>query len=454
MKLKLICILALVLYLPSLFNYFSHDDFFNLQLAGKNSIGDFIRFFDIFHAPDRLGSYRPLTTQVYFLTSRFFNFSSLPLHIIAFVFFFLDIYLVYKLSKLILRDEKASLISAFLYAVSATHFAHLYWPSIFQETGLVFFFLLCVLLFLQNRFKLAFWSMIGGFMSKETAIMIPAVLTLVIYLKGSWRNFWKLIPYYIATGIFLFIHLTFYGLPPGNVYKLDFSLKILNTFMWYVLWVFNLPELFVDYIGPGFHFNFNLIRFYGPEVVAILFFFITSIASFALALKKTNYKLAIFCFGWFLVTLIPVIFLPWHKFTYELGVPLVGIILLIGHLLSNTTTKLAYVFCIAWFLTSFLTLNLTIKTHWITNGPKVAKRVEEYFLANKDKINSNVAFYDTPGDELLPWSPANEMKIDLSNQDFFTVYYPEKFKVSYLSKLPDVLDRQTTYIGARQFLGY
>lgn len=455
MKLKLIILLAFLLYLPSLGNFFSHDDFFNLQLARASSVGDFLRFFDPIHAPERVGSYRPLTTQVYFLVSHFFNLSPVPLHIIAFLVFFADIFLVYKLAKILLGQEKSALIATFLYAVSATHFAHLYWPSLFQETGLVFFFLSAILLFVKKRHVLSFSAMIGALMSKETAIMIPTVLTLIIFLRAEWRQLWKLVPYYLATGIFLFVHLFFYGLPPGSVYTLDFSPKILNTLLWYLLWSFNLPEMFIDFIGPGLQLNPNLLRFYGPEVVTIVGFFLLTIGCLIFSWRKPGAKLTLFCTSWFLATLLPVIFLPWHKFTYELGVPLVGLVFLLAWSLSKGTPRVITWFCVAWLAMSFLTLQLTSKTHWITQGPLIAKRVANYFASNgKNLITKGVVFYDTPDDASLPWSPANEVKINLSNQDFFEVYYPGRFVVTYVQKEPEKKDWQTTYIDARQFLGY
>lgn len=454
MKLKWICLLAFFLFLPSLSNYFSHDDFFNLQLAKVSSGSDLLRFFDLFHHPDRVGSYRPLTTQVYFLVSWLFKLSPYPLHIIAFIVFFADIFLVYELAKTIFRQEKSSLIAAFLYAVSATHFAHLFWPSLFQETGLAFFFLGSVLLFIQKRYLLSFLAMIGGFMSKETAIMVPAALTLLTFFQGRFRVWWKLVPYYVATGVFMFIHLFFYGLPPGSVYTLDFSPKILNTLSWYVLWSFNLPEMFVDFVGPGIRINPNLLRFYGLEVFSIMTFFLITIAALVAVWRRLPFRLTILSFGWFLATLLPVIFLPWHKFTYELGVPLVGLVLILGWLLAKTTPRLAVVFCLAWLITSFLTLRLTIQTHWITIGPQITKRVYDYFASNRTKLEKYIVFYDTSADKPLPWSPAQELKINLSDQDFFTVYYPGQYVVTYLSEEPKKKSFQTAYISARQFLGY
>ncbi|MCL4390436.1 MAG: hypothetical protein M1484_00535 [Patescibacteria group bacterium] len=173
MKLKLICLLAFLLFLPSLGNFFTRDDFLELRLADVHSVAGFLNFFDPIHAPERMGSYRPLTTQAYFFVSHLFNLSPIPLHIISFIVFFADIYLIHRLAKIILRNEKSALISTFLYAVSATHFAHLYWTAIFQETGLILFFLLSVILFLEKRGILSFLALVAALMSKETAIMIP-----------------------------------------------------------------------------------------------------------------------------------------------------------------------------------------------------------------------------------------------------------------------------------------
>lgn len=454
MKLKFIILLAFLLFLPALSNYFSHDDFFNLQLAKISSVGDFLRFFDLLHHPDRVGSYRPLTTQVYFLMSYFFNLSPLPLHLIAFVVFFADIFLVHKLSRILLGEEKPALLTTFLYAVSATHFAHLFWPSLFQETGLIFFFLASVLLFVRERYVLAFLAMIGGFMAKETAIMIPIILTLLLLYQKRWGQWWKLIPYYSATGIFMFIHLVYFGLPPGSVYKLDFSLKFVNTLAWYVLWSFNLPEMFVDFVGPGLRINPNLLQFYGLEVLAIMVFFLLTIISLIATWRRRSAKLVVFSLGWFLATLLPVVFLPWHKFTYELGVPLVGLVLLFSKMMEKVTPRVLTLFCFAWLVTSLLTLRLTIQTHWITTGPQITRKVYDYFVANQNDLEKYVVFYDTAADKPLPWSPAQELKINLSNQDFFTVYYPGRFTVAYLSEEPEKIAAKTSYVPARQFLGY
>lgn len=458
MKIKLIWLLSFLLYWPALFNYFSHDDFFNLNLARTNSLAGFLKFLDPVHAPAGFGSYRPLTTQVYFFVSRLFNFSPLPLHLIAFIFFFADIFLVYKLGQLLLKKEKPALVATFLYAVSATHFAQLYWPSIFQELGLIFFFLLSVWLYFKNRPWLSLLAFIGALMSKETAVMLPFVLGIFIFTEKRWHRFLTLLPFGAVLAVYLYFHFASYGLPAGNEYKWDFSLKVINTLFWYLLWSFNLPEMLVDFIGPGLHLNLDLLRYYGREIAPILLFFLITIGSLLLAVlkkPKIDWRILLLGSAWFFLTLAPVIFLPWHKFTYELGVPLIGLALLLGWLMTKISSKTIFIFCFAWLATSLFTLRLTAKTHWVTTGAKVAQRVQAYFLSSESSINQpKIVFYDTAPDASLPYSPANELKIDLSNNDFFTVYYPGKFKVSYLPELPKNPEPDTLYIRARKFLGY
>ncbi|MCL4390437.1 MAG: hypothetical protein M1484_00530 [Patescibacteria group bacterium] len=281
------------------------------------------------------------------------------------------------------------------------------------------------------------------------------MLTVLVLLERSWRRLFSLIPHYVLVAAYLVIHLLFFGLPPGSVYVLQFSPKVLNTLGWYLLWAFNLPELLVDYIGPGLHINPNLWAFHGTQTMVILAFFAVTVtgALFALVKKpKGNWAITIIAASWFFLTLVPVAFLPWHKFTYELGVPLVGLVLFLGWLMARQNNKFLLIICGAWLATSLFTLRLTAQTHWIVQGAQVAKRVETYFRTYQG--NKNIVFYDTPADAGLPWSPASELKLDLSNQDFFAVFYPGKYQVAYLSQLPDNRNPTITYLSARKFMGY
>src|SRR5258708_6486515 len=145
-------LLSFLIFYPSLFVFFTNDDFFFLNIARAGSLGDFFKFFSLIKGPDGFGMYRPLTTQVfYFLSSKLFNMQPMPLHMISFLFFFAIIYLVYKLVFELIKSSKIAMVSAFLYAVSATHFGHLYYLATFQELGMTFFVLLSCITFIKNK---------------------------------------------------------------------------------------------------------------------------------------------------------------------------------------------------------------------------------------------------------------------------------------------------------------
>jgi hypothetical protein len=108
-----------------------------------------------------------------------------------------------------------------------------------------------------------------------------------------------------------------------------------------------------------------------------------------------------------------------------------------------------FLFILCWLITSYLTLSLTRTTNWITTGANTAKRVYDYFAINQNKyLGKTIVFYDTPADSGLPWSPTQVVKVVLSGNNFFYVFFPQlASKISYSG-------RGEVDIGSRQFLGY
>src|SRR4030042_3478182 len=185
--LLLIIIIAFLLFFPSLFKFYTHDDFFLLKISNASSINDFLNFFNLKKGPEGLGMYRPLAMQTFFMLAwKIFNLNPLGLHVISYIFFFGVIYLVYILTKALVDNKKVALLASFLYATSSTHFAHLYWLSDFQELALSLFFLLGVWFFIKfintKRWKPYFVSLtvfLLSLLSKESAVVMPFVLFLI-----------------------------------------------------------------------------------------------------------------------------------------------------------------------------------------------------------------------------------------------------------------------------------
>ncbi len=432
----LICIISFLLYFPSTFNYFSHDDFFHLNIAKKEN----------WESSGGFGHFRPLTTQAFYSISYLFNLSPIPLHVISFIVFFAVIFVVYKLINILVEEKEIALVGTFLYATSATHFGQLYYLGAFQELGLAFFFFSGTYFFVKflktNLLKYGFLTtlaLIGALFSKETSVMFLLALGLItLYLNFNKKikiikN--KILIFFIFNLLLLTAYLCFrifyYGFASGDSYIFSFSARIFNTFLWYILWSFNLPELLVDYIGPALRINSNLFLFYGKFIVPILLAFGIMVIILIKNLKLN--ALMFFCLFWFFISLGPLLFLPLHKFSYELTVPLFGFVLAVSFILvKNSSTKILIIFLSIYFLTSVLTNVLTQQTHWITQGGKVAKKVFE--LKVNTKGTDTIVFYDTTGDNDLPWKPSQQLKQILSDNNFFKVFYLDKIRAVYASE--------------------
>jgi hypothetical protein len=468
-------LVSFVIFYPSLFGFFTNDDFFHLKISHATSLLQFLNFFNLESGSAGQLLYRPLTTHVfYFLEWQFFNLNPLPLHVVSFILFFIVIFCVYKLAVLISENEKVGFIAAFLYAVSATHFGHLYYLATEIILG-VFFFpaVIFFTLFLKNKsiryYCLSLLFFVLALFAKENSVVLPGVLAIIfVYLylnkntKVRIKNFLvSLIPFAVIILIYLYFHFFYYGFVKGDSYIWDFSFKrALNTGFWYLVWSFNIPESVVDFVGPGFKLNYNLFAYWGNQIRPVLILFIAQMVIIAAVLIKSIKSLkrdlvSIFCALWFVGTLLPVLFFPYHKFTFYLTLPLFAIVFRIAYLFATSKINkiILYIFLVAWTVTSVLTLKFTYETNWISQGENVAKRVYEYINTNKGSLTGKkICFYDTKEDMALPFSPTGSLKSILSDNNFFEVFYGGKITAFY----EDSGNKAACQIkvSSRQFLGY
>jgi len=106
----LIFIVAILLYHPLFSLFFFQDDFFHLKMAQANTVSDFINFFS-FKNSYSYAFYRPLTTQVFlFMTKSIFGYQPFYYHLIAFIVFCANIFLIYKIVLFILKNNNFSVI--------------------------------------------------------------------------------------------------------------------------------------------------------------------------------------------------------------------------------------------------------------------------------------------------------------------------------------------------------
>ncbi len=471
----------LVLYFPIFNTFYTHDDFFHFAISQIKSPAEFINAFNIFVAPQNWGHYRPLSTQVvYFIIGTLFRFNPLVTHIFILALFFGVVYLVFIFINLLSQNRFVAYLATFFYATSATHFYHLY-SIANQELVHAIFFLICVnsftnfLLHQKRGLVIISWfAFLGSLLSKELSLILPLIL-LVIY--GYFRLAGKttvtirklvriFIPFLGLVLSYIYCRSYYYGWAKGDSYIWNFSpLIILNSLFWYGLWSLNLPQMLVDFIGPGIKINPNLFIYWNREIIPIFIVFgifilaLLGILKFSWSKLKVGTNLYLFSLFWFGITLSPVVFLPWHKFTIYLTLPLVGVVLALSLLISEARQAKKIVPNIfigsligSFLLLSFLTLNFTRRIDWLTRGASIAQNVYNYFMIHPDSFprSATIVFYDQPEDNKLLYRPSSELKLILSDQNFFTVFFPS-LSVKYLQSPLSTKDPAIIQFPARQF---
>ncbi len=457
-------IISALIFSKSLTLFYTHDDFFHFYISRAGNIQQFIQFFNPLNNNYGYGWYRPLSTQIpYFIFLNIFSGHPFFFHLFIYLLFIYLIFLVRKFTYLLTLSHDLSNITGFFYALSATHLNQIYFIANQEIIHAVFYILsvIYLLIFVIHKniikYYISLLFLILALLSKEFAVTLPVVfgLLLIRYKK----SFKYLIFPILVTGLYLFIKINYYGLARGESYIWDFSLRIFNTAFWYGLWSLNLPEMLVDFIGPGLHINPNLFKYWSASFTLIFPLFTILIIHILYSLYKYIRKLftndylltAVFCF---LVPLFPVLFLPWHKFSYYLTIPAIGTSLLLAYLLQFSKPIVQKSFVLTWVFLFIISVNLADSTGWISKGMTASARVHQYLTNNVHKSVTEIIFYDFPEDSRFPWSPAMTLKTVLSDNNYFQVFWPKKYHASYLTTKPDKIEPNQIALPAVDFLGY
>lgn len=346
--------------------YFSADDFYNMYLVYGQSWGDVGKAFLFSRRPDYL-FYRPLTTQLFFFVGqRLFGLQPLGYHLLSAGVFAITLFFVYRLADVLTKNSSVALFTSFFYALSASNFNRLAWVSQMQELIFGLLAILCVFFWIQffsTSFKRYFlYSVIFfilSFTAKESAIvLLPLLLISQFFLprpRMTLQSIQTIIPFFIIAAIYLYLRFMWIGVSLGEHYFTDFRItKVLNTLGWYILWSLGVPELFVNFkyltptgINPKVvHYLLTdasdiLVRF-GTLLVLIGFLAVFFLKTYSRQNHQSeDVKGIIFGGLWFIITLLPHLFSPFHKFPYELTVPLFGCSLMLAILAIHTSSVLS-----------------------------------------------------------------------------------------------------------------
>jgi len=428
-------VILVVFFIPAYQNFFTNDDFLHLLISRPQNIISLFRIYPHF---------RPITTQLYYSVSQ----SPQILHLISLIILIIISFQVKQLVVKIGLSQKISDTAWIMYLLSSTHYAHLNYSGAFHELGYTFF-IMAACLTLWSKFWLSPLYFLMALLSKESAVIYPFILILLL-ISGNLiplniPKFKFVISHFAILAIYLLFRFYFFGFASGDTYDWQFSSKIFNTAFWYGLWALNIPEMWVDFVGPKFHINPNLFKFWFPETIAISGLFI--IQSLYIVRQFPKFKFLVFGIAWFVISLGPLLLLPWHKFSFYLTLPLVGVVIILSQIKSK-------MFLITLILLSITTYNLALRTNWISRGAETAKRFHQFTRNQKNLLtNKTIIFYDTDEDGELPWSPTKVLKDTLSDNNYFRNFFPSVSAV-YLDRKPGKTGPDQYPVYSRQFLGY
>ncbi len=446
-------------FLPSLFTFFSGDDWFHLRITQISSISEFLNFFSFSHTAQSAAFWRPLPTQVFFFVfQKLFELTVWPYHLFVLICFGYSLYLVKKFSSLYLKSEIQQLLSVLIYGLSVSNFTRLYFLSSFQEISLVIFSLLCLLNFPKSKYKATFFFVLA-LMSKETAVVIP-LLILLFNFREIKKTVVSILPLAGILLAYLYFRFVVFGSPVGDSYTWNFSpAKAANTLLWYVLWSFGAPELLVDYVGSGFRLMPKFFTDYAVWWKVIILLLMGTIGTtgllFIQKIKKVDFmflKLDLF----FLITIFPVLFLPSHKFALELGLPLVGFSMAIAWLIPKKLNILSFSF-FAFFVFLNLSMNyLTYIRHYSVSRGEISQKVYQHISKNYAVYPSGkyFEFINDSGDYGAEWGQSKQISQSLSGSDFFKVYYKNPDIKVYYQDIQEAIPAGQTpiFLSTKQFL--
>lgn len=432
-----------MVFLPSLFIFFSADDWFHLRVSNINQISEFFNFFSFLKTAQSIAFYRPLSTQVFFFVfQKLFGLNPLPYRLFVLFCFGFSLYLINKLAMILFDSKRKALLVMLIYGFSVSNFTRLYFLSAFQEIALVIFTCLCLLGHLNNQRWKSLSFFVLALMSKETAVVIPLIIIIVDWL-GKKVNLHRVIPYLLVLTPYLYLRLFQFGFVSGETYTLNFSpAKIANTLMWYFFWSLGAPELLIDYISSGLRPIPRFFTDYPAWWPVILGLFLTNLALFILLfarqIKKIDRRLST-CGILFVVSLLPVLFFPQHKFALELGLPLIWFALGVSLLLPERGKLLPL------FLFFYLALNLsmnylTYTRHYSVGRAKISQKVFEYFQKNYlvAPQDSYFEFINDTNDYGASWGSSKQIANSIGGSELFRVMYQDPTYTVFFEDFPGV----------------
>lgn len=462
----LIFAIVLLLYYPVLTTYFTQDHFLHFKVSlTDGSLKEFLDLFRFHSFEERgLAYYRPIFRDVLFhILYNSFGLNHVPYRVLYFVIHFINIWLIYILMHKLFQKKQISFFVSFFVGISSANIGILYWGI--EILGATMFIISTLVLFIKflethkNRFLFfSFLTFLSALGSHEFGAIIPILLIglILVYLPSNppavgsvLINIFRLLPFFLIVIPYVYMDITQTGYSSKDLqYSPVFNIKTtLNTLSWYTGWSLGLPEMLVDFVLPGLKLNPSLMRYWGNYFAIIFFTFFISVVCllliiFYLMLKKRNIfynKKFLFLLFLFPTSLLPVLFFPFHKFTYYLSVSLPAFWGCIGFIIFSAYWHLKKKFphlalaVLTTFILSIFLLNtasilLGHSTYWAAQRGKISEKIIKDVTSRYPTLPKGSVIYFT-NDPTYPFvakdwgGSSKQVSIILSGSDALQLMY-------------------------------
>jgi hypothetical protein len=301
-------LLLLALYWPGLTNWFYQDDFGWLNL--RHDVHSFRDLGPALFAPKAHGNIRPLGENAYFLLiSWMFGVDALPFRMVAFATQMASLVLLGSIARRLSGLPAAGFWAQILWIANPGLAPAMCWTSIYNQILSGFFLLLAfwfLLRFIENgsaRNALGHWAaFLLGLGALETNVVYPAIAAIYVLLLAR-AYLTKVLPMFLVSAVFLFVHFRVAPPPQAGVYALHLGTQVFST-----LWFYWAAAL-------------------GPSRIAAALLSCAVLGWLAWS-ARTRQWAPLFGLAWFVVVIGPYLPLSDHRMDYYLTVPVAGIALL------------------------------------------------------------------------------------------------------------------------------
>ena len=295
--------------------WFLNDDFAWLGMyLDVHSLRD---FFHLLFVPKAQGTIRVLSERLFFLSfSPIFGLHVLPYRLWVLGTWFADLTLVNLIGARLTGSRAAGVFAALLCAASACLITPLVWASAYNEVLCAFCILAAFYARLRwlesggRKWRAAEWAAyLAGFGALEIIVMYPAVAALHA-LAIARKRFRSTLPLFVPAIAFTFLHLFFIPVVAGRYYTVAVDRRLPVDFLRYVGWA----------LAPSQLGDISLwMRSMTAASIGV------TLAVFVIWRLRRQEFLALFCVGWFVLLLAPVLPLPDHVVDYYLTMPIIGL---------------------------------------------------------------------------------------------------------------------------------